>query len=283
MKKENPIKGFKGFDKALKCRDFQYKESEVYETKEKPVRCTENGFHFCTEPLDILIYYDPANSVFHHVEGYGDVSKDNNDSKIAVSKIKIGAKIGISEFVKLSFEAIFKRCKDNMASNSGDRSMASNSGYSSMASNSGYSSMASNSGYRSMASNSGDRSMASNSGDRSMASNSGYSSMASNSGYRSMASNSGYSSMASNSGDRSMASNSGDRSMASIEGANSIAIAFGIDSKAKASIGSFITVSEWIDTNKGYKLKNVKTVKVDGKRIKADTFYKLINNKFTEA
>ncbi len=298
-KKETIIEGVKGFNKDLTCQGFQYKEGETFEMKVDPIRC-EKGFHFCTEPLDVLRYYDPADSVFHKVEGYGKSSTDNDDSKVAVSKIKIGAKLNIAEFVKLSFEAILKRCKDNkiensgdrsMASNSGDRSMASNSGYSSMASNSGdssmasnsgYSAMASNSGYSSMASNSGDRSMASNSGDSSMASNSGYRSMASNSGYRSMASNSGDRSMASNSGDRSMASNSGYRSMAEVSGSNSIAIGFGIDNKAKASLGNWLCLSEWKFTDK-WILKTVKTAKVDGKKLKADTFYKLENGKFIKA
>ena len=69
MKKENVIKGFKGFDKDLKCRDFQYEVGKEYETDKKPIRCTENGFHLCTEPLDVLSYYDPANSIFHEVLG----------------------------------------------------------------------------------------------------------------------------------------------------------------------------------------------------------------------
>ena len=127
MKKEKTIKGFKGFNKDLTCNDFQYKEGETFEMDGTPERCGR-GFHFCTEPLDILRYYNPANSVFHYVEGFGEGSTDNDDSKIAVSKIKIGAKISIADFVKLSFEAILKRCKDNKTSNSGYRSMASTVG-----------------------------------------------------------------------------------------------------------------------------------------------------------
>ena len=182
MKKEEVIKGYKGFNKDLTCNGFQYKEGEIFEMKGDPKK-RERGFHFCTEPLDILRYYNPAESVFHHVEGYGKSSTDNDDSKIAVSKIKIGAKISIAEFVKLSFEAILKRCKNNVIENSGDSSMASNSGYRSMASNSG---------------------------------------------------------------DSSMASNSGDSSMAEVLGENSIAIIWGVDCKAKASLGSWICLSEWV-------------------------------------
>ncbi|NMB83301.1 MAG: hypothetical protein GYA14_15945 [Ignavibacteria bacterium] len=108
MKKEKVTKGFKAFNKDLTCRGFQYKEGETFEMDEEPVRC-ECGFHFCTEPLDVFQYYPPADSVIHHVEGFGEGSTDNEDSKIAVSKIKIGAQIGLPEFVKLSIDAILKR------------------------------------------------------------------------------------------------------------------------------------------------------------------------------
>ena len=88
-------------------------------------------------------------------------------------------------------------------------------------------------------------------------------------------------SMASNSGDSSMASNSGDSSMAEVLGENSIAIIWGVDCKAKASLGSWICLSEWVMEDK-WILKNVKVAKIDGKKLKADTFYKLENGKFIE-
>ena len=217
MKKENVIKGFKGFNKDLTCRGFQFKEGEVYETDKTPVRCTENGFHFCLEPLDILRYYSPVESVFHYVEGFGNFSTDKEDSKIAVSKIKIGAKIGIGEFCKLAIEMVMKRCKTKAKENSGDGGLASNSGYSGLASNSG---------------------------------------------------------------DGGLASNSGDRGLAETNGANSLAVAFGILSKAKACLNSYITISEWVYENNGWVLKTVKSAKIDGKKLKADTWYKLQNGKF---
>jgi len=226
MKKENVIKGFKGFNKDLTCRGFQFKEGEVYETDKTPVRCTENGFHFCLEPLDILRYYSPVESVFHYVEGFGNFSTDKEDSKIAVSKIKIGAKIGIGEFCKLAIEMVMKRCKTKAKENSGDGGLASNSGYSGLASNSGYGGLASNSGYGGLA------------------------------------------------------SNSGDRGLAETNGANSLAVAFGILSKAKACLNSYITISEWVYENNGWVLKTVKSAKIDGKKLKADTWYKLQNGKF---
>ena len=105
-----------------------------------------------------------------------------------------------------------------------------------------------------------------------------------NSGFRSSAVNSGDSSSAINSGYRSSAINSGFRSSAINSGKDSIAVAWGIESKAKAEKGSYIALAEWdYDEERcEYILKGAKMRKVDGKKIKANTFYKLENGKFVE-
>jgi len=251
-----PIKGFKGFDKNLKCRDFQYEVGKTYEITDKPVRCTNHGFHFCENPLDIFGYYDPANSVFHEVTGSGDVDTSTEDSKIAVSKIKIGAEISLFSIIKLGIDIILKKAKDTKK-------------------DSGDSSAAVNSGYRSAAVNSGDSSAAVNSGDSSAAVNSGYSSAAVNSGDSSAAVNSGY---------RSAAVNSGYRSAAEVTNKNSLAVGFGIYNKAKACLGSYICLAEW-EQNESYEwnIKHLKSAKIDGKKLLADTWYILENGKFTKA
>ena len=56
----------------------------------------------------------------------------------------------------------------------------------------------------------------------------------------------------------------------------------GNKSIAKAKIGSWITLTEWKMIDGVYTPINVKTEKVDGKRIKEDTFYKLFNGEFVE-
>ena len=127
------------------------------------------------------------------------------------------------------------------------------------------------------------RGSASNSGDRGSASNSGYSGSASNSGYSGSASNSGYRGSASNSGYRGSASNSGYSGSASNSGEEGCAFALGVNAIAMSSIGGWITLAEWSqDANSEWHRVNVKTVKVDGKKIKADTYYKLIGGKFIE-
>ena len=87
-----------------------------------------------------------------------------------------------------------------------------------------------------------------------------------------------------NSGDRSSAVNSGGSSSAVNSGSDSIAVAWGIDSKAKAAKGSYIVLSEWeLDSSKMiYVLKDAKMAKVDGTKIKEDTFYTLKNGEFVE-
>ena len=301
-KEEIFVKGFKGFDKNMKCRDFQYEFGKEYIHNGKVKHC-EEGFHFCENPLDIFGYYPPSESRFSTVTGKGTISKDTQDSKVAASEIKIEKEISLKQVIEKGVEFILSKVDFNnnkktntgdrsaatntgnrsAATNTGDSSAATNTGYRSAATNTGDSSAATNTGYRSAATNTGDRSAATNTGNRSAATNTGDRSAATNTGDRSAATNTGDSSAATNTGDSSAATNTGDRSAATVEGKNSAAFGFGINNKAKACVGSFIILTEW-EQNKNYEwnIINLKSVKVDGKEIKANTFYKLENGKFIE-
>ena len=98
---------YKGFDKDLKCRGFQYEIGKEYEMDE-PIAVCKNGFHACEAPLDVFNYYPPATSRFCEVEQSGEISKDGFDSKVASSKIKIGAEIGIPGLVNAQIEWVKK-------------------------------------------------------------------------------------------------------------------------------------------------------------------------------
>ena len=115
------------------------------------------------------------------------------------------------------------------------------------------------------------------------ATNTGNYSAATNTGNRSAATNTGYMSAATNTGDRSAATNTGNYSAATNTGKNGFAIATGIESKAKGALGCYIAVAEWVWNGNEYELKGFKAHKVDGKTIKADTFYTLKNGKFVKA
>ena len=101
------ITSYKGFNKDMTCRDFQYKEGESYE--EPSAKACERGFHACEYPLDCLDYYSPNESVYHVVEQSGKISRHSDDTKVASTKIKIGAEINIAGLVKAAIEYTMKR------------------------------------------------------------------------------------------------------------------------------------------------------------------------------
>ena len=101
------ITSYKGFKQDMTCRDFQYKEGESYE--EPSAKACKRGFHACEYPLDCLDQYSPNESVYHVVEQSGEISRHSDDTKVASTKIKIGAEINIAGLVKAAIEYTMKR------------------------------------------------------------------------------------------------------------------------------------------------------------------------------
>lgn len=95
-------------------------------------------------------------------------------------------------------------------------------------------------------------------------------------------SNNGDSAQIGSSGGYAKIGSSGDYAQIDSSGQNSVIMCAGCNSKAKAAIGSWITLAEWRRIEGVWKPICVKTEQVDGKRIKADTYYKLIDGKFEE-
>ena len=143
--------GFKGFDKDLKCRGFQYQVGGEYEEAEA-IACRK-GFHFCENPMDVLGYYPPAESRFATVEGDGELDQDNDDSKVACTKLRVGVEIGISGLISAGVKFMLDRIKwdDCKESNTGTRSAATNTGDRSAATVEGKESIAIATGYESKA------------------------------------------------------------------------------------------------------------------------------------
>lgn len=100
------MKCFKGFDKDLRCKGFQYEVGKEYETERAEI-CDE-GFHACEFPLDVLGYYNPADSRFCEVELDAN-EQTHNDSMRVGKKIKIGAEIGLSGLVKAGVKFILEK------------------------------------------------------------------------------------------------------------------------------------------------------------------------------
>ena len=107
--KGDKMKTYKGFNKDMTCRDFQYEEGKEYEATGE-IKCCNNGFHACEDPLDCFNYYAPGESVYHEVEQSGEISRNNDgESKVASSKIKIGARLDIAKIVNLHFDFVKSR------------------------------------------------------------------------------------------------------------------------------------------------------------------------------
>ena len=261
------MKGYKGFNKGLICLGKKYEENTVFE--ESNAEICRSGMHFCENPFDVLTYYpfvsDNAElNEFAEVESLAEVETDD-EKKFCTKKLKVGKKLDIAGLCSAFVDFTLGKAV-NSATNTGDCSAATNTGDCSAATNTG------------------GCSAATNTGDSSAATNTGYYSAATNTGNRSAATNTGYYSAATNTGNHSAAITIGYRSSATVEGNESFAITTGMGSKAKGALGCYIAVAEWGKGENGeYQLKDFKAHKVDGKTIKADTFYKLVNGEFVEA
>ena len=263
------IKAYKGFDKNMQCRGFQFEEGKSYEEPEA-ILCRK-GFHACENPIDVLRYYAPGESIFRKVELEDVLEMREKDSKVCGKKIKIGEEISLRDMIRESVKIDIQTANE---STSGDSSHAATSGKFSPAATSG--------GY-SPAATSGDCSPAATSGNYSPAATSGGSSHAATSGGSSPAATSGDSSPAATSGDYSPAATSGDYSPAATSGKESIAAAIGRNSKAKSTIGNWIVLAEYGEWNgKYYPVLCVKCGKIDGETLKPDVWYRLNGGEFEE-
>lgn len=285
---EKMIKGYKGFNKGLICRDKQYAENTVF-NEDRATLC-ESGIHFCENPLNVLGYYPYYNSGIKSFSEYAEVEApenvtESNGEKSVTKQLKIDSKISFDELIKAGVEFNLSKEKSDKKKSAvtnmycGARAAGDKSGASVIGDFSGVSVV----GNRSGASAVGNYSGASATGNSNGASVVGRYSGASATGDYSGASAVGWHSGASTTGVRSGAMVVGDDSQAMCKN-NSIAIAVGRNSMAKGDIGCYIVLTEckWNSEIDRYKIIDCKCFKVDGETIKADTFYKLINGKPVE-
>jgi len=195
------VNGYKGFGNDFKCRGFQFEPGKTYE-HDGEARACASGFHFCESPFDVWTYYPPSDSRFAKVEGMGKTDKNGEDSKVACTKLHVGAEISLNAFVNAGVKFILDRVTSEKKET--------------------------------------------------------------NTGYQSAATNTGY------------------RSAATVEGKESIAMVTGMKGKAKGKKSCWLVLAEWEERKDGWHIKDVKSVAVDGKKIKEDTFYTLKGGEFVE-
>ena len=211
------IKSYKGFDKNLKCRDFQYEIGKEYEM-DGEIKVCSRGFHACESPFDVFDHYTMIDSRFCEVEQDGNISKEDRGTKICSSKIKIKSELKLVNMINLGVEWL----KEITSPEKIKTSIKDNS-----------------------------------------------------SGYGAQIGSSGYGAQIGSSGNGAKIDSTGE---------DCVIMCAGINSVAKASKGSWITLSEWSysDKKQRYIPVCVKTEFVDGEKIKADTYYKLEGGVFKE-
>ena len=260
---ENVIKSYKGFDKNMQCRGFQYEVGKEYEM-DREIKCCNRGFHACKSPLEVWDYYDMLNSRFAEVEQSGKIDEEEKSTKVCSSHIKIKAELKLSDIINIGVEWLenitspSKVKTDGALNDNGDK--------------------------KKQIGSSGDSAQIGSSGDSAQIGSSGDSAQIGSSGdYAQIGSSGDYAKIGS-SGDYAQIGSSGDSAKIDSTGEDSVIMCAGNKSKAKAKVGSWITLAEWKWNDK--KNRNVpvcvKTEYVDGENIKADTWYQLKNGKFVE-
>ena len=296
------MKAFKGFNKDLTCRGYQYEEGKEFHTER--AECCDTGFHACEYPLDCFGYYDPAHSVYHEVELSGEMDKSGDNTKVCATDIKIGARLSIAGLVKMAID--FTMSKVNKEAGSDERH-----GFASATGNCGASSATGDYGASSATGNCG---ASSATGDYGASSATGYKGASSATGYKGASSATGNYGASSATGDYGASSatgykgassatgNCGASSATGYKGASSVsdptgvAVAWGHEARAKGCKGAHLILSDWRFIGEKYwdgsykdmynkdnwELTGAKMVVVDGEKIKEDTYYRCIEGEIVE-
>ena len=263
-KGSKPVKAYKGFNKHMQCtpngKIFQYEIGKEY--KEDEADLCHCGFHACENPLDVLSYYNNIDDKFCEVELDEIDPNRNRDSKICGKKIKIGIEIGFLGLFKAGIEWI----KNKTIFTKEDFEKLP-SGYDAQIGSSGDGAKIGSSGYGAKIGSSGDGAKIGSSGDDAKIGSSGDGAKIGSSGDGAKIGSSGYGAQIGSSGD------------------DCVIMCAGINSSAKAKIGSWITLAEWkySEEKQRYIPFSVVTKQVDGIEIKEDVYYTLQDGKFKES
>ena len=266
------MKGYKGFNPGLICKDKQYQENTVFEEPEAKI--CEKGMHFCENPFDVLDYYalirsDGTPNEFAEVEAL-DEPKTDDKKKFCSRKLKIGVKLGLSGFIKACVDFVLEKTIAETP-----RGNVDSGNYARIGSSGNYARIGS----------SGDCAQIGSSGDSARIGSSGNYARIGSSGNYARIGSSGYSAQIGSSGGSARIGSSGNYAQIYCTGSDSVICCAGHGSVVKAPIGCWITLAEW--KYDGAKQRCVpvcvKTEYVDGEKIKADTPYTLKNGEFVEA
>ena len=243
------MKAYKGFNRDMTCRGFRFEEGKEYH-EEKAELC-ESGFHACENPLDTFNYYYPGNSVFHEVE-LDEVSdeRNNDDTKVCAKTIRVGARLDVAGLCKAHFEYVSAHCKPTNGRVAGDKESAAAGNWGSAAAGEQGSAAA---GYKGSAAAGNWGSAAAGNWGSAAAGEQGSAAA----GYKGSAA----------AGEQGSAA-AGEQGLACCRGG-----------KVKGGMGAVIVASELDNCSRNIR---VAAAIVDGKKIKANTWYTVKNGEFVE-
>ena len=285
---EDKIISYKGMDSKMKCRGMQYEVGKEFSV-DGDIECCGNGLHACERPLDVFGYYAPGTGArYFRVEQSGEMARDGSDSKVASRKMRVDAEIGIPGLAKAHIEYV--KAHTTTEHTDPERATAGNFGAATAgdfgaatAGNFG----AATAGYRGAAT-AGNRGAATagncgaaTAGNRGAATAGNFG--AATAGYRGAATAGNFGAAtagdcgAATAGDFGAATSRG----ASAAGGNGIACARGNNVRAKGGLGAVLVLVE--EQSNNYNIAHWKAVEVDGKAVKANTWYRLKNGELMEA
>ena len=253
------MRAYKGFDRNMRCRGFQFEEGKTYE-EDKAELC-KTGFHACTNPLDVWRHYSPADGCEYHEVELEDVSNERNsgDSKVCGKRIRIGAKLEIEELVNASVKIYGEEAKRAKRVKDAKGALTAN-----------------NAIWARIAST-GDRARIASTGDRAQIGSSGDWACIASSGYRAQIASAGDKACIGSTGYRAQIASAGDWAQIETLGANCVMMCTGQNNRAKGKVGSWIVLTEWVNGE-----PNVVARRIDGAAIKADTWYVLRDGQLQE-
>ena len=283
------ITSYKAFDKNMQCHDFQFEVGKEYEM-DGEIECGKRGFHACKNPLELWDYYKMLKSRFAEVEQSGKIDKDEKSTKVCSSHIKIKAELKLADIINIGIEWLknvtspSKYKKDGVLDDSGDYAQIGSCDHCAKIGSSGDYAQIGSSGDYAQIGSSGDYAKIGSCGLCTHIGSSGHCAQIGSSGDYAKIGSCGDCAKIGSCGDCAKISSSGDCAQIDSIGGDSVIMCAGNNSRVKATVGSWITLAEWVwnDEKKRNVPICVKTEYVDGERIKTDTWYKLENGAFVE-
>ena len=278
---KNEIISYKGMDSKMQCLGMQYEVGKEFSVDGEIKGCS-NGLHACERPLDVLGYYAPGTgSRYFRVTQSGDLARElGGDSKVASRKMRVDAEIGIPGLVKAHIEYV----KAHTTTEHTDPKRATAGDFGAATAGDSGAATAGNFG-AATAGNFG----AATAGDFGAATAGNFGAATAGDSGAATAGDSGAATAgdfgaatagnfgAATAGDFGAATSRGSASV----GTNGIACARGCAPMARGGIGAVLVLVE--EPSSSYNIAHWKAVEVDGKTVKADTWYRLKNGELMEA